>query len=239
MSNELLIVGIAVFIFALEKISPNIELETSRFWYLRVLVLNGIQASIAISSTFLWDAWLAQIPLFSMRDWPVSAQVIAGYLLITFVYYWWHRARHSVPLLWRFLHQIHHSPVRIEVITSFYKSPLEILLNGILTSVILYVFLGLSPEAVGLCVFVTAIAEFFYHMNLRTPRFIGYFFQRPEMHRIHHQRGLHHYNYSDLPVWDMLFGTYRNPQFADNLTGFPNQSETRVWALMTGTELES
>ncbi|HIB85256.1 MAG TPA: sterol desaturase family protein [Chromatiaceae bacterium] len=151
-----------------------------------------------------------------------------GYLSITFIYYWWHRLRHSVPILWRLLHQFHHSPVRIEVITSFYKNPLEIFLNGILTSAILYILLGLSVSAVGLCVLITALAEFIYHMNIKTPRLMGLFFQRPEMHRIHHQRGLHHYNYADLPVWDMLFGTYNNPVLVNNRTGFPNANEKRV-----------
>ena len=51
---------------------------------------------------------------------------IVGYLVITFVYYWWHRARHEVPILWRCFHQVHHSPQRIEIITSFYKHPVEI-----------------------------------------------------------------------------------------------------------------
>ncbi|MBK9657441.1 MAG: sterol desaturase family protein [Rhodanobacteraceae bacterium] len=48
-------------------------------------------------------------------------------------------ARHQIPLLWRYLHRVHHSPARIEVLTSFYKHPLEILLNGVLMSSILYV----------------------------------------------------------------------------------------------------
>ena len=51
---------------------------------------------------------------------------IVGYLAITFVYYWWHRWRHESPFLWRWFHQVHHSPQRIEIITSFYKHPLEI-----------------------------------------------------------------------------------------------------------------
>ncbi len=166
-------------------------------------------------------------------------QVCAGYLVITFIYYWWHRFRHSVPMLWRYLHQLHHSPARIEVITSFYKHPLEILVNGLLTSAILYILLGLSASAVGLCVLTTALAELIYHMNIKTPRIMGLFFQRPEMHRIHHQRGLHHYNYSDLPVWDMLFGTYNNPAVVENKTGFPDSNENKVWALLKGQELES
>jgi sterol desaturase/sphingolipid hydroxylase (fatty acid hydroxylase superfamily) len=231
--------GVAAIIWSLEQLRPNAVLEKVPHWYSRAFVFNSAQAIIATGSTYLWDAWFAQLPLFSLKTLPLGLQVLAGYLTITFIYYWWHRLRHSVPVLWRYLHQLHHSPVRIEIITSFYKHPMEILANGILTSAILYILLGLSVTAVGLCVLTTALAELVYHMNIKTPRIMGLFFQRPEMHRIHHQQGLHHYNYSDLPVWDMLFGTYSNPAVVENKTGFPNNNENKVWALLKGQELES
>jgi len=47
----------------------------------------------------------------------------------------WHRARHESDFLWRWLHQVHHSPVRIEIMTTFYKHPVEQLVNGVLSSV--------------------------------------------------------------------------------------------------------
>lgn len=238
MSNILIAIGAAVIIWVVERLRPNVVLIQVHGWYRRAFIFNGAQAIIAVSSTYLWDVWFAKIPLFSFKSLPLTYQVLIGYVTITFVYYWWHRLRHSVPSLWRFLHQIHHSPARIEVITSFYKNPLEILANGILTSAILYILLGLPVTAVGLCVLVTALAEFIYHMNIKTPRILGLFFQRPEMHRIHHQRGLHHYNYSDLPVWDMLFGTYNNPAIVENRTGFPDDNENKLWALLKGKELE-
>ena len=73
------------------------------------------------------------------RPWSADALgpvggVVVGYVAITFVYYWWHRWRHESPFLWRVFHQVHHSPQRIEIVTSFYKHPVELLVNGILTS---------------------------------------------------------------------------------------------------------
>lgn len=239
MTNLLIVLCVAVIFWLAEHIWPNVVLEKVRNWYPRAFIFNAAQAVIAVASTYLWDVWFSGISLFSLHGLSLGYQVLVGYVTITFVYYWWHRLRHSVSFLWRFLHQLHHSPVRIEVITSFYKHPLEILLNGVLTSALLYVLLGLSVTAVGLCVLATALAEFIYHMNIKTPRVLGLFFQRPEMHRIHHQQGLHHYNYSDLPIWDMLFGTYRNPAVVTNKTGFPDDNENRVWDLLRGHELKS
>ena len=54
----------------------------------------------------------------------------------------------------------------------------------------------------------------FQHAGVRTPGWLGALIQRPESHAIHHQQGVHAYNYADLPLWDMVFGTYRNPQTA-------------------------
>lgn len=48
---------------------------------------------------------------------------VVGYLAITFVYYWWHRWRNEIGFLWRFVHQVHHPPQRIEIITSSSGSP--------------------------------------------------------------------------------------------------------------------
>lgn len=67
--------------------------------------------------------------------------------------------------------------------------------------------LGLFPEAGVVYTLCTALGEFFHHTNVRTPRWMSYVFQRPEMHRIHHQHGRHRNNYGDIVWWDMLFGT--------------------------------
>ncbi len=57
---------------------------------------------------------------------------------------------------------------------------------------------------------------------------LGYFFQRPEMHRIHHERGRHYKNFSDLPIWDMLFGTFENPKSFDKSCGFKPEREAAL-----------
>jgi sterol desaturase/sphingolipid hydroxylase (fatty acid hydroxylase superfamily) len=169
----------------------------------------------------------------------VFPQAIIGYVVITFIYYWWHRWRHEVPLLWRWLHQLHHSPQRIELITSFYKHPLEIGLNGILSSAIVYLVLGLEPLGATLAVTLTGLAEFVYHWNVATPHWLGYVIQRPESHCVHHQEGLHHYNYADLPLWDMLFGTFLNPVDWDERCGFGPKAEHRVGEMLRGIDINT
>ena len=95
-----------------------------------------------------------------------------------------------------------------------------------------YAFLGLSPEAGAVYTACTALGEFFYHTNVRTPQWIGYFFQRPEMHRIHHQYGRHKNNYGDIVWWDMLFGTYENPPKFESTCGFDPEKEERLGQML-------
>jgi sterol desaturase/sphingolipid hydroxylase (fatty acid hydroxylase superfamily) len=52
------------------------------------------------------------------------------------------------------------------------------------------------------------------------------------MHRIHHQRGRHYSNCGDLPLWDMLFGTYKNPDRYDGLCGFKTERELALGRIL-------
>ena len=91
-----------------------------------------------------------------------------------------------------------------------------------------------EASTTGGCVFTAccALGEFFYHTNVRTPRWIGYFFQRPEMHRIHHQYGRHKNNYGDIVWWDMLFGTYENPGSFTKTCGFAAEKEEMLGQML-------
>jgi sterol desaturase/sphingolipid hydroxylase (fatty acid hydroxylase superfamily) len=208
-----LILSVFVACFIIERLAPGWALPRVRTWPLRVVAINAIQLGVVLLAGVTWEKWLASWSLFrlSAHVSPAAGGVIA-YVIATFVFYWWHRWRHEYDFLWLAFHQIHHSPQRLEVITSFYKHPGEMIVNSLLGSLLVYTILGLSLEAGAIYTACTALGEFFYHTNVKTPRWVGFFFQRPEMHRIHHQYGRHKNNYGDIVWWDMLFGTYENPK---------------------------
>jgi sterol desaturase/sphingolipid hydroxylase (fatty acid hydroxylase superfamily) len=224
----------AAVMIVVELRRPGRSWPQVRGWWARAALLNGFQAAIAWLGPASWDRWMSGRRPWTADALGTTAGALLGYLVITFVYYWWHRARHQVPFLWRWVHQVHHSPQRIEILTSFYKHPIEIVLNGLLSSAICYFVVGLGPAATTQAVLLSGLAELFYHWNVRTPYWLGFVFQRPESHCVHHQQGLHRGNYSDLPLWDWMFGTLDNPRHWDARCGFRPEHEARLGAMLAG-----
>lgn len=239
MMPVVVVLGCAILMMLVELRAPGRNWPRVRGWWPRALLLNASQVGIVFISGSTWDHWFPSLRLWDAGGLGFTGGAVAGYLAITFVYYWWHRARHQIPVLWRWLHQVHHSPQRIEVITSFYKHPLEILVNGALSSFILYAIVGVDAAAGAFAVALTGLAELFYHWNVRTPYWLGFIFQRPESHCIHHQYGKHRNNYSDLPLWDMLFGTFENPGRLNALCGFGPEGEHRLAEMLAGRDIHA
>ena len=224
-----IIVAIGILLMILERIIPDQKLPHVKGWWTRVIVINVVQVGIIFLGKRSWDIWLKHISLFDLtNNLTAWAGGLLAYFITTFVFYWWHRWRHDINILWLLFHQLHHSPQRIETVTSFYKHPLEIILNSILIGSINFMILGLSMEAAAWSLLFASVGEYVYHMNIKTPHFMGYFFQRPEMHRIHHQQGKHYNNFSDLPLWDMIFGTYKNPKEVCSACGYKPERESRL-----------
>ena len=220
---------IFIFCFLIERLKTGWVLPKVRTWWVRVVLINIAQLGVVLLAGVTWEHWFSAWSIFQLSDYV--SNTLGGfiaYFIATFLFYWWHRWRHESDFLWRMFHQIHHSPQRLEVITSFYKHPHEMIVNSIIGSLLVYTFLGLSLEAGAIYTFLTAIGEFFYHTNIKTPRWVGFIFQRPEMHRIHHQYNRHKNNYGDITWWDMLFGTYENPKEWTKTCGFTPQKEEQL-----------
>lgn len=213
----------------LERIFPDQKLPDVKGWWKRVIVLNFFQLLIIILGKYTWDNWFSNYSVLDLdAKFPTILSGFLTYFVITFVFYWWHRWRHTINALWLVFHQVHHSPQRIETITSFYKHPLEIIVNSIIIGFINFYIFGLNLESAQYTLLFASLGEYFYHMNIKTPHWIGYFFQRPEMHRIHHEQGKHFNNFSDFPIWDMLFGTYLNPKEMYGKCGYKTEREIQL-----------
>ncbi len=163
----IIVLAIAIGMIIVEIIKPGRSWNKVKTWWRRALILNMVQVSSVYIAGIAWDKWFLGASLWNAEEYTgTNGGALLGYLVITFIYYWWHRLRHENMFLWNWFHQVHHSPQRIEIITSFYKHPIEILFNSMLSSFILYVLVGLGPESAAIAVLVTGIAELFYHWNV-------------------------------------------------------------------------
>jgi sterol desaturase/sphingolipid hydroxylase (fatty acid hydroxylase superfamily) len=226
-------------LFLIERLFPGRSQPEVRGWWLRAISLNLAIIPIFFATEYI-DPWfrLHKISNF-LGGLPAPVSGLIGFVVFQFFHYWWHRARHTSDFLWRWVHQVHHSPQRLEVLTASYTHPLDAIAYLFLISLVTLGILGLNLAGAEWAVFFDGAYTYFIHSNIRTPYWIGYFVQRPEMHRVHHQYNVHRYNYA-LPIWDMLFGTHRNPASGDMIDcGFDPEKEAHLGLMLIGRDVHT
>jgi sterol desaturase/sphingolipid hydroxylase (fatty acid hydroxylase superfamily) len=217
----------AIFMW-LERREPNVRLPQVPGWYARLAIMVSVEISVLLLARKLLVSVSEGQSVFDLSNWNPALSGLFAYVVGTLVVYAWHRARHENKWLWRVFHQLHHSPSRIEALTTFYRHPHELIANGSIGAAIVFGLLGLGQIEATIYATLMVSVQLFYHANITTPRWLGYFIQRPEMHRIHHRNGYHRNNYGDLALWDLLFGTWRNPRIATKACGFPPDRERKT-----------
>ena len=206
-------------------------------WRMKGAAFALLYFALATYAPLFWDGWLGEHRLFAADTLPLWAQVAGGFLALELGIYAWHRTMHNVPILWRWFHQMHHSAERVDIWGALYFHPFDTLAFTFVGSLALVLGFGVSAEA---AIAVNVLATFFglfQHANIRTPHWLGYIIQRPESHSCHHERGIHARNYSDLPLWDMVFGTFHNPKEFTGEVGFYEGGSKKLMPLLLGREI--
>ena len=224
---SLTVLGLYGGLILLEALFPARPLPKVRGWKTRALVVFVFYFYLSSYLPLLWGETLARYQFFNLQALNPFVGAAIGVLVYELLVYVWHRTMHRVHWIWRSFHQMHHSAERLDSFGAFYFSPLDIVGFTFLTSVSLTV-IGLGAQAVTYALYATTFLAVFQHLNVRTPQWLGYIVQRPESHSVHHGRGVHQYNYSDLPLFDILFGTFRNPQEFVREAGFYDGASAKV-----------
>lgn len=242
---EILIDPVSLLILALygslmvwEAVVPGRELPKMKFWRLRGLLVFAFYFYLASYLPLLIDTYLVKLQVFNLERLGVAGGAILGVLLYECGVYFWHRALHRSNLLWKSFHQMHHSAERIDTYSAFFFSPLDMIGWTVLGSLTLTLLVGLDPKAATVTIVITNFLGMFQHTNIKTPVWLGYIVQRPESHTIHHAKGIHAYNYSDLPIFDILFGTFRNPRSYEHETGFYQGASSRIKDMLLFKEVD-
>ena len=205
-----------------------------RLWRTLGLASTILYFAIGTYAPLFWDPILGGYQLIDATALPFALQVLAGYGVLSFLGYWWHRTMHGITPVWRLVHQMHHSAERVDLWGAFYFHPLDMAGWALQASVSLVLVIGLSPEATLTVAGLSTALAMFQHANIPTPQWLGYVVMRPEQHSVHHQRGLHAGNYGDVAIWDLLFGTFSNPAVWNGKAGFHDGSTARIAPLLVG-----
>lgn len=215
-------------LMAWEALFPARPLPKMKYWKLRGLISFGFFFFLSSYLPLLWDTHLATFQLFDLTSLGTYLGAFTGIMIYEFGVFLWHRAMHKNDALWKIFHQMHHSAERMDSYGAFYFSPMDMIGFTFLGSLCLVVIAGFTAEATTLIILGTTFLSIFQHSNIRTPVWLGYFIQRPEAHAIHHARGIHAYNYSDISIYDILFGTFNNPRGYEYEAGFYDGASARV-----------
>jgi len=225
---SLAISGIFLLLMVCETFFPARMLPRIRFWQMR-----GLFAYVffLLFSSYLPSAYASLLPsttLFDLISANIYLAATVGVLLYELGLYGWHRFMHINNTLWRIFHQMHHSAERLDTYGAFYFSPMDMIGFTVLGTVCFSLVVALPAPAITIMLLVTNFFNLFQHANIKTPQWLGYIVQRPESHSVHHAKGVHAYNYSDLPVFDILFGTFKNPKEYAEETGFYPGASSRI-----------
>ncbi len=231
--------GIYALLMAWEAFFPARPLPKIKFWKLRGMAAFVLFFFLSSYLPLLWDGYLAEYQVFDLTFLGTGWGAFAGIMVYELGVYGWHRSMHKNNALWKVFHQMHHSAERMDSYGAFYFSPMDMIGFTFLGSLCLVVIAGFTAEATTLIILATTFLSIFQHSNIKTPRWIGYFIQRPEAHTIHHAKGIHAYNYSDISLFDMLFGTFKNPKGYEYETGFYEGASAKVKDMLLFKDISS
>lgn len=229
---SLFIIAMFFGLFLWERIFPARKLPQVKNWVLRGLVVFVIYFYVSSYLPLFIDNYLIDYQLLDLTSLPIGIGALIGILVFELGLYFWHRLLHKSDLFWRVFHQMHHSAERLDMAGAFYFSLTDMIGFTLLGSFSSVLLVGLAPEAVTISLLVTTFIGMFTHANIKTPVWLGYIIQRPESHSIHHAKGIHAYNYSELPLFDILFGTFRNPKDFVKETGFYMGASSKIGEML-------
>lgn len=234
---SLIILAIYASLMLWEALFPGRKLPEVKYWRIKGLVAFVFYFFLSSYLPMVINPFLEKYRVFDWTGLGVFWGSVVAVLLYEFGVFVWHYCLHRSEFLWKTFHQMHHSAERLDTYGAFFFSPFDMIGWTILGSICFSLIAGLSPQAITIMLLVTNFFSIFQHANIKTPQWLGYFVQRPESHTYHHARGIHKFNYSDLPLFDIIFGTFRNPKDFDHATGFYNGASVRIWEMLRARDI--
>ncbi len=232
-----------LFFIVLESLLPAREWQDSRshriFFHGSVAVFNTVLIRVFIYVPFLlWVVYIEQ------QGWGISRwlglngwlEIMLSLIMLDAFDYFWHRANHRIPFLWRF-HKAHHADNEMDVTTALRFHPGELVLSSVAKALWVLVW---GPTSIAWFLFegLISVCAQFHHSNIdladRVERYFSRFVVTARFYTSHHvvDRKYGDANYSTLfSFWDPLFRTYNQVprdakgQLPEDSIGLPEARE--------------
>src|SRR2546426_6383297 len=240
--------GGLLFFTAWETIAPLRKmLEPKLRRVIRNLTVGGISLAIL---TLLQAPILVPVAQWAMRhrvgllnqlEIPPPLDSIVAIVLLDYTLWWWHRANHQVPFLWRF-HLPHHVDLDLDASTALRFHFGELTLS-IAYRALQIVLIGTNPFQLWVWQTILFASILFHHSNARLPlgfeRLLVRLIFTPRMHGIHHSDRLNETNSnrsSLLSLWDYVHGTIllnvAQPDITIGVPAYRSPSEVTIGKIL-------
>lgn len=179
------------------------------------LMLAGI--SICTGSVFLYfQYYILHIAFdhYKLFNWNFNLllQCIIIFILADFTEYWYHRATHSINVLWA-VHIVHHQSRDYNLLIGLRTSILNPISN--LFFLLPLILIGVSPVILVFCNTIQEVYNLLLHTywaeKINYPKLLKYILVSPHDHKLHHAKNQIYIdkNFSRFfVIWDKLFQTY-------------------------------
>ncbi len=235
--------GVAVgawlaFLFAAERLKPAVPFPQGRAWAwarpARNLAFLLVSAVVSLAIVVPVSQAAAGLEIGLRPGWATGAAGLAlDLLLLDFLIYWWHRANHELPFLWRF-HEVHHLDRFLDASTAIRFHFGEVILSALARAGVIVLF-AMPLSSVLIFEALVLAAAGFHHSNLKLPpnleRALSWIVVTPSIHWVHHHRSRRDTdsNYATvLSLWDRLFSTRsatrRTPEMEIGVEGREEES---------------
>ena len=217
-----IVLGTLALLLVAERLFPVATVIGGVKRVARNLSLAGLNAVLSWAVVVPLSAFAASYALDWRPEWWSGwPGLLLDLLILDCWIYWWHRANHEWPVLWRF-HEVHHLDEFLDASSALRFHFGEVLLSSLVRAGVI-LLLGVPLLTVVVFETLLALSAMFHHSNLRLPprleKALSYLIVTPSIHWVHHhaiQRDTDS-NYSALlSVWDRLFrsrsSTLRTPE---------------------------
>ena len=175
------------------------------------LLTGNIFVALSIKGlTLAFHIFLYEFRFFDLVSvMPIWALWIITFILIDFIFYFYHRISHRSRFLWA-IHMSHHSSEEMNFFVSFRQAWL-----GPISKIPFFMLLpliGLDPTMIAVAGVISTLWGVIGHtqvINKLGP--LEWVFNTPSHHRVHHGSNLQYIdkNYGNLLIiWDRFFGTF-------------------------------